>query len=204
MMENKDKTKLKAKEVFFCQQQELIKLIKDKKLIPSVDDFPKKGVNFKDISPLFLNFTVMEKVINLLVSFVEKNKIEVDAVASPEARGWIFGSLVANKLKTAFIMVRKSGKLPQETFKDCFDTEYSKQTILEMNKRTGAFLPKNFRVLVVDDIVATWGTIGACCRLVEKGGGKVVAVCALGRISFFKNSNFLKQRKIPLFTLVDF
>ena len=122
------KKKKTKSEIFAQQQQELVMMIKNQKLVPSVNDFPKKGVSFKDVSPLFLNFIVMEKVIELLVSFIKNNDIKVDAVASPEARGFVFGSLVAYKLKTAFIMVRKKGKLPQATYADCFDTEYSKKT----------------------------------------------------------------------------
>lgn len=139
--------------------------------IRSVPDFPKPGILFRDITPLLANPAAFGQAVNQLAECFRGEKI--DAIAAAEARGFLFAAPLALELNTALVPVRKPGKLPYETLSLTYDLEYGTDT-LEIH--TDAIHPGD-NVLVVDDLLATGGTIDACCRLVEKAGGKVAA-CA--------------------------
>lgn len=136
------------------------------KFLPIVNNWPKEGIKFRDISPLLLDPTAREKVIEEMISLVQNEKIDV--VVALDARGFIFGSLIAQKLGKGLVMIRKKGKIPHENPDEIlsidFDYEYSKGT-LEIYKNT---IKEGQHVLVVDDILATGGTAKAACELVKK------------------------------------
>lgn len=138
--------------------------------IRPVPDFPKPGILFRDISPLLKNPKAFAEVIDELAKRWEG---KADAIAALDARGFIFGSALAVKLGLPLSMVRKQGKLPGDCYQESYGLEYGKDTV-ELQKDT---FPKDARVLVVDDLLATGGTAAAACALVERAGGSVVG-CA--------------------------
>jgi adenine phosphoribosyltransferase len=139
--------------------------------IRNISDFPKPGIQFKDITPLLADAAMLKLSVNKLIQpFVDQN---ITAVAGMEARGFIFGSLAAAELKVGFVPLRKPGKLPFDTETVSYDLEYGSAQ-LEVHKDA---LNGSDRVLLVDDLIATGGTAVASCHLVEKLGAEIVA-CA--------------------------
>jgi adenine phosphoribosyltransferase len=139
--------------------------------IQDIPDFPKAGIVFKDITPLFLDATALRSTIDALAEYARSRS--VDYVVSAEARGFVLGGAVAASSDAGFVLARKPGKLPRETSSVEYQLEYGVDA-LEVHAdavRGGA------RVLVHDDLLATGGTAGALCGLVEQAGG-VVAGCA--------------------------
>ncbi|WP_426349230.1 adenine phosphoribosyltransferase [Alloiococcus sp. CFN-8] len=135
-----------------------------------IDGFPKEGISFKDITTLIKDGEGLRKAVDDLVEFL-KDK-EIDVVVGPEARGFIFGVPVAYALGVGFVPVRKKGKLPAETVKIEYSLEYGTD-VLEIHK--DAIKPGE-RVAIVDDLLATGGTIDAVAKLVEQVGGEVAAM----------------------------
>ncbi|MGH7178538.1 MAG: adenine phosphoribosyltransferase [Tepidisphaeraceae bacterium] len=144
-----------------------------KKLIRDIPDFPKPGIMFRDITPLLSDPSGLALSVELLANpFRGKN---IDLVVGAESRGFIFGTAVACCLSAGFALVRKPGKLPHHKVSMSYDLEYGKDT-LEMHADA---IVKGQRVLIVDDVLATGGTMKACCDLVEKLGGDIAAVAVL-------------------------
>jgi adenine phosphoribosyltransferase len=139
--------------------------------IRAIPDFPKPGILFRDITPLLAHPAAFRRAVVDMANPFRGDKIDV--VAAAEARGFIFAAPVALELNAALVPIRKPGKLPFDTASFSYDLEYGKDT-LEIH--TDAIAPGS-KVLVLDDLLATGGTVEACCRLVEKAGG-VVAGCA--------------------------
>lgn len=139
--------------------------------IRSIPDFPKPGILFRDITPLLASPGAFRQAVHQMAGHFRSRGIEV--VAAAEARGFLFAAPLALELNAALVPIRKPGKLPSDTMSHTYELEYGADT-LEIHAdavRAGA------RVLVVDDLLATGGTVEACCRLVEKVGGEIVA-CA--------------------------
>jgi adenine phosphoribosyltransferase len=166
------------------------------RLIRNVPDYPKKGVVFRDITTLIKNGAAFDEVINIFCETCKDKK--VDLVAAVESRGFIFGGALANKLKVGFVPIRKLGKLPAETVVEKYDLEYGTDT-LEIHK--DAILPGQ-KILIVDDLLATGGTIQAACKLVEKLGGSVVRVLVMIELAFLKGREKIKD--YDLFTLIKY
>lgn len=144
-----------------------------KKYIKIVEDYPKPGISFKDITPLMDNGEAFKYATDQIVQFAREKKI--DLVVGPEARGFIVGCPVAYALGLGFSPVRKEGKLPRETIKVSYGLEYGKD-VLTIHK--DAVKPGQ-RVLITDDLLATGGTIQATIQLVEKLGGVVAGIAFL-------------------------
>lgn len=144
-----------------------------------IADFPKPGIMFKDLTPLFANAQAFSDVLGELA---DRHVGTVDAIAGVEARGFIIGAPLAQRMGVGFIPIRKKGKLPGDVIESSYDLEYGAATI-EM--QTGAVQPGT-RVLVIDDVLATGGTAVASCQLVEKCGGSVVGFDALVELEFLK------------------
>ena len=140
--------------------------------IRGIPDFPKQGILFRDITPLLSAPAAFGQVVDELAAHFRDQKI--DAIAAAEARGFIFAAPLALKLDAALVPIRKPGKLPHKTISFSYELEYGTDT-LEMH--ADAISPGD-NVLVVDDLLATGGTIEACCKMVEKAGGNV-AGCAM-------------------------
>jgi adenine phosphoribosyltransferase len=141
-----------------------------KEKIRVIEDFPKKGISFKDVTTLLEDGEALKYTIDTLVSYLKDKKIDV--VVGPEARGFLFGSPVAYALGVGFVPVRKPGKLPFDTIGVSYDLEYGSDE-LEIHK--DAILPGQ-RVAIVDDLLATGGTIGSVAKLIEQVGGVVTSI----------------------------
>ena len=145
-----------------------------KKYIRSIPDWPKKGILFRDITPLLADPKALPAAIDALCAGF--TGAEVEYVAAVEARGFIFGAAVAEKLGAGFVPIRKKGKLPFKTESISYDLEYGTDT-LEVH--SDAIKSKGAKVLMVDDLLATGGTMAAACKLIEKIGGQVAGIVFL-------------------------
>ncbi|QAA31924.1 adenine phosphoribosyltransferase [Clostridium manihotivorum] len=141
---------------------------KDK--IRVIDNFPKEGISFKDITTLIGDGEGLKASIDEIASYLKEKQIDV--VVGPEARGFIFGVPVAYALGVGFVPVRKKGKLPYDTVAVEYELEYGKDC-LEIHKDA---IKPGARVAIVDDLLATGGTIGAVAKLIEQVGGEVVSL----------------------------
>jgi len=139
--------------------------------IRNIPDFPKKGIAFKDITPLLQDASSFKETILLLAEHYRSSKIS--CLVSIESRGFILGAALAYDLEIGFIPVRKPGKLPYKVEKVSYSLEYGEDTV-EIHKDA---IKRGERILVVDDLIATGGTAQATCELVEKLGGVIVGVC---------------------------
>lgn len=148
--------------------------------IREIPDFPKPGIRFKDITPLIQHPLAFRASIDRMAAFVSDE--EIDLVASPEARGFIFGPPLAAHLGAGFVPIRKPDKLPHDRTSVTYELEYGTDTV-EMH--SDAIRPGQ-RVLLVDDVLATGGTMAACAELVEKLGGTVVACVFLMELTFLE------------------
>jgi len=164
------------------------KLIKSK--IREIPDWPKKGVGFKDITPLLQDPICFKKVIDELAKKFSNKKI--DKIVGIDARGFLLASAVAYKLGAGVAIVRKKGKLPYQCIMREYDLEYGTNCI-EMHK--DAILPGE-RVAIIDDVLATGGTAQACAKLVEQLKGKIVGIAFLMDLSFLKGKEKLKKYKV--------
>jgi adenine phosphoribosyltransferase len=158
--------------------------------IRNIPDFPEPGIQFKDITPLVKEPDMLRLAVHQLIHpFLGDN---ITAVAGMEARGFIFGSLVAWELGIGFIPLRKPGKLPYDVQSMSYDLEYGSAT-LEVH--TDA-LKKGDRVLLVDDLIATGGTAAASCELIEKLGAEVAACAFVVELDFLKGRDKLAEYNI--------
>lgn len=165
-------------------------VIRLKALIRDIQDFPKPGVLFRDITPLLANPSGLALSIELLANpFRGKN---IDLVVGAESRGFIFGTAVACCLSAGFSIVRKPGKLPFKKVSMSYDLEYGTDT-LEMHA-DGVI--KGQRVLVVDDVLATGGTMKACCDLVKQLGGEIAGVAVLTELTALKGREKVAPHKV--------
>lgn len=156
--------------------------------IRDVPDFPKPGVLFKDITPLLMDPSAFGYACAKLSAHYAKTPI--DAIAAAEARGFLFAAPMALELRKPLIPLRKPGKLPYRTHSFRYDLEYGSA---ELHVHTDA-IPPGSRVLLVDDVLATGGTMAAACQLVEQAGGSVVGCAFLIELSFLKGRRLLAGR----------
>ena len=164
--------------------------------IRSIPDFPKKGILFRDITTLLNNPRAFAKSIDDLAALFKNKKI--DYIVAAEARGFIFAAALAYKLKCGFVPVRKPGKLPYKTYRYTYSLEYGKDS-LEIHR--DAF-PKNSRVLILDDLLATGGTALAIVNLVKKLKAKIIGIAFLIELKELKGRKRLK--KYPVYSLIEF
>jgi adenine phosphoribosyltransferase len=161
-----------------------------KQHIRTVQDFPKKGINFFDITTLLKDREAFKYAVDI---FYEKYKVlKIDKVVAVESRGYILGASLAYKLGAGFIPIRKPGKLPSKTISESYTLEYGSNTI-EMH--IDAITP-NENVLLHDDLLATGGTMKATCNIVEKLGGKILGISFLIELAFLKGRDLLKDYNI--------
>jgi adenine phosphoribosyltransferase len=140
-----------------------------KKYIRSIQDYPKRGILFRDITTLIKDEKAFAESIDQIIK--KSKKFNVDKIAAIESRGFVFASAVSYLLRKPFIMLRKKNKLPAETFSVDFELEYGTATI-EVHKDS---IEKNDSVLIIDDLIATGGTAEAAAKLVEMSGGNISA-----------------------------
>jgi adenine phosphoribosyltransferase len=167
-----------------------------KSKIRTIPHWPKKGVMFRDITTLIKDAEGLRKTCELLYEHYKNKKIDV--IAGIEARGFIFGSVLAIMMKKGFVPMRKKGKLPGETISQEYALEYGTDKI-EVHKDA---IKKGNNVLIVDDLLATGGTMKAACELVEKCGGKVAGCAFVVDLPELKGKEKLKRYDV--FNLVEF
>ena len=167
-----------------------------KQYISIVEDYPKEGISFKDITTLMDNGEAYKYATDQIVQFAKEK--EIDVVVGPEARGFIIGCPVSYALGVGFAPVRKEGKLPREVIKYEYDLEYG-SNVLTMHK--DAIKPGQ-RVLITDDLLATGGTIEASIKLVEKLGGVVAGIAFLINLKYLNGMDKLKDYDV--ITLMDY
>ncbi len=149
-----------------------------KSTIRSIPDFPKPGIDFKDITPILQHPDLCEAIATAL--YENTKALEIDCVAAAESRGFLFGLMIAQKLNVPFVPIRKKGKLPYKTFSQSYESEYRHATI-EIHQDA---VKKGSRVMLHDDLLATGGTMEAAARLIRKAGGEVVSFSFLIELSF--------------------
>lgn len=161
-----------------------------KKFIRDIPDFPKPGILFRDITPLLADADALSKAIDALAKPFQGQGI--DMVAAVEARGFIFGSAVAKALGVGFVPIRKKGKLPFATHSVSYGLEYGKDTV---EVHTDAIAPGH-KVLMVDDLLATGGTMTAACELIEKLGAEIAGLTFLIELADLKGRDNFSQYRI--------
>ena len=167
-------------------------------LIREVIDFPKKGISFKDITPLLMNKDISDKIILEFESRVMD--FDLDAIVGIESRGFLYGFLLANKLGIPFIPIRKSGKLPCKTIKYKYDLEYGSSEI-EIHKDD---IKKDWNVLIHDDLLATGGTACAAAELISLSGAKVAGFTFIVSLDFLNPNEKLSKYSSNIINLVEY
>ncbi len=175
--------------------QELINRLEEK--IENVSDFPVPGIQFKDISPIFLDPKLYEDVITDLVAF---SKGKIDAVCGIESRGYLFGIAIAVALEVPFILIRKAGKLPPQVISEKYNLEYGSAVI---ETREGQIKPGQ-RILVHDDLLATGGTTEAAAKLVEKQGATVAQFSFLIGLKELNGAEKLKRFNAEVYHILEY
>jgi adenine phosphoribosyltransferase len=166
----------------------------------TVPDWPAPGVQFRDITPLLQNPRVFRVMIDAFVHRYMDPALRPDVVAGLDARGFILGAVVAYELNIGFVPIRKKGKLPFTTVEETYELEYGSATV---ELHTDA-VKAGDRVLLIDDLIATGGTMMAGKKLLEKLGATVVEGAAIVDLPELGGSQKLRESGLSLFTLVDF
>lgn len=165
-------------------------------IIRTIPDFPQKGIQFKDITPLLADARLFADAIDLFAESVPGERVEL--IAAIESRGFIFGAALALKMGVGFVPIRKPGKLPYKTFKEEYELEYGTDA-LEIHRDA---IGKGQKVLLIDDLLATGGTALAAAKLIERCGGQVTAIRFLIELTFLngkeKLSNYPVQSLIKI------
>ena len=165
-----------------------------KDYIATIPDFPKKGIMFRDITPILQHANAFNYSIDKLVEFAKE--VGATMIVGPEARGFIFGCPVAYKLELGFVPVRKPGKLPRDVISQEYSLEYGTNTLCIHSDA----LKKGDRVVIIDDLLATGGTAKAACDLVEKAGATVAGLAFVIELTDLKGKELLKDYKVVSLT----
>ena len=164
--------------------------------VRTIPDFPEKGIMFRDITSVLQDADGLKLAIDAMQKLLEG--VDFDVIAGAESRGFILGTPIAYNLHKPFVLVRKKGKLPCETIEETYDLEYGTATV-EMHK--DAIKPGQ-KVVIVDDLIATGGTIEAACKLVERLGGEVVKIVFLLELAGLEGRK--KLQKYDVQTVISY
>lgn len=176
--------------------EEDLKLISDS--IRTIKDWPEPGVSFRDITTLLQNPSALHKVIDIFVERYKDKKIDV--VVGLDARGFIFGPIVAYRLGLGFVPIRKKGKLPYQTFSESYTLEYGDITTVEVHIDA---VKAGDRVLIIDDLIATGGTMIAACRLIEKLGGEIVECAVINDLLYLCGSQLIRDAGFSVYSILE-
>jgi len=169
-----------------------------KKYIRSIQDYPKKGILFRDITTLIKDKNAFKETIDQLCKI--SSKMSFEKIAAIESRGFVFGSSLSYNLSKSFILMRKKGKLPAEKISQDFELEYGRATI-EMHKDS---IDINDSVLIIDDLIATGGTAEAAAKLIEKSGGKVAGFIFVINLFDLNGAKKLIDKGYKVSSLLEF
>ncbi|XP_072039881.1 adenine phosphoribosyltransferase-like [Amphiura filiformis] len=173
-----------------ANREQRIKAVRDK--IGLIPDFPKPGILFRDIFPLFKDPALLNDLILLLVEHIKERHEKVDVIVGLEARGFLFGPMIAQHLNAAFVPIRKKGKLPGECVKVEYTLDYGTD-VFEAQKNA---VQPGEKVIIVDDLIATGGTMDAACQLISGMGGDILECLAV--------IAGVEKLKKPFFALIRF
>ncbi|HEX7367697.1 MAG TPA: adenine phosphoribosyltransferase [Pelobium sp.] len=169
-----------------------------KQSIRDINDFPKPGIVFKDITPILKDQKLCTEIVD---AFIQKlDGLAFDAIAGIESRGFLFGLMLANRLNKPFIPIRKSGKLPFRTIQQSYDLEYG-SAVIEIHE--DAFEP-GAKILIHDDLLATGGTVEATSQLIQKMNGEIVGFSFIVSLDFLGGEERLKKFSDKVFTLARY
>jgi adenine phosphoribosyltransferase len=166
------------------------------KYIRNIPNFPKPGILFKDITPLLADTEAFQAAIQQMLKYYENKPI--DAISAAEARGFLFAAPLAYLMKKPLVPLRKPGKLPYQTHKLQYDLEYGQA---ELHVHVDGF-NAGAKVLLVDDLLATGGTLEAACKLIEQAGAQVMSCCVLVELSFLLGREKLVPHEV--FSLIRY
>jgi len=172
--------------------------VKLDKVIRTIPDFPKNGISFKDITPLLLDSSLTNDIIDEFIRRLED--IEVDAIVGVESRGFLFGFLLANKMGIPFIPIRKVGKLPGETLQYKYDLEYGSAEV-EIHKND---VQKGWNILIHDDLLATGGTASAAAELVLQLGCNISAFTFVVNLDFLNGKEEIEEYTNNIISLINY
>lgn len=167
-----------------------------KESVRVIEDFPKAGISFKDVTTLLQDGAALKESIDIFKEHLKDKNIDI--IIGPEARGFLFGVPVAYALGVGFVPVRKPGKLPFDTVKTTYDLEYGSDA-LEIHADA---IKKGQRVAIIDDLLATGGTVSAVAKLVEECGGEVVAIDFLIELTELRGRD--KLTKYDVMSVIDY
>lgn len=186
---------LYAKIIFVMLYDHKINL---KSLIKNFNDFPKEGVIFRDINPLFRNSIAIQAIAK---EFIKKEELsKIDLIAGIESRGFTVASLLAKNFNKGIILVRKVGKLPGKTIKKKYDIEYG-SSVIEIQEDA---IQKDQNILIADDLIATGGTASATAELIEEMGGRVFGFAVIIELVYLKGAEMLRKKGYDVRSLVKY
>ncbi len=165
-------------------------------LVREIQDFPKPGVLFRDVLPVMASREALKEVLDQLYQLLRP--LEIEAVLAPEARGFLIAAPLADRLGASLIPVRKPGKLPNPVFREAYTLEYG-ENHLEVEVSDAI---RGRRIVIVDDVLATGGTVAACARLADRLGAKVVGFAFLIELKGLNGRNRLMSSHAPMMSLV--
>lgn len=155
--------------------------------VRSIPDFPEPGIIFRDVTSILQDADGLQLAIDEMQHFVEE--VDCDVICGTESRGFIFGMPIAYNLHKPFVPIRKKGKLPLETVEESYDLEYGSATI-EMHKDS---IKPGQKVVIIDDLIATGGTVEACAKMIERLGGEVTRTVFLMELAGLKGREKLAK-----------
>ena len=167
-------------------------------IIREIADFPKVGVNFKDITPVLIDPVLSSDIVDEFITRLDT--IKLDAIVGIESRGFLYGFMLANKMGLPFIPIRKGGKLPRNTLKVKYDLEYGSSEV-EIHKDD---IRKDANILIHDDLLATGGTAVAAAELVTQLGGNVAAFAFIVNLDFLNGKSKLKKYTDNIINLINY
>ncbi|MDD8048919.1 MAG: adenine phosphoribosyltransferase [Thomasclavelia sp.] len=168
------------------------------KYIASIPDYPSKGIIFRDITPLMEDREAYKEAVDQLVKWAGDLDSDIDVVASPEARGFLFGCPVSYAINSGFVPVRKPGKLPRDVISEEYELEYGTNEV-QIHSDS---IKKGQKVIIVDDLLATGGTVEAAVKLIEELGGEVVGLGFVIELVDLKGRD--KFKDIPVFSMIEY
>jgi adenine phosphoribosyltransferase len=171
---------------------------KIKGAIRTIPDFPEQGVQYKDISTLFLKPELINEILLESIALLQPYNVEV--IAGIESRGFLLGAAIAAKMKLPFVMIRKAGKLPAKTYQETYQLEYGTATI-EMHCDA---IQSGKRVAVIDDVLATGGTLGAASNLIRRAGSEPVVACFIAELEFLNGRQKLETAGTNVLSVVKY
>ncbi|KAM3606497.1 uncharacterized protein V6R79_017487 [Siganus canaliculatus] len=174
------------------------KLCQVQRHVRSFPDFPKKGILFRDICPILKSPAALTAVIDLFEEHVKKNHQQVDLIVGLDARGFLFGPLLAQRLGVGFVLIRKKGKLPGTTVSVAYDLEYGKA---EAEIQEDAVAPGQ-KILLIDDLLATGGTLYAACELMKKQQAEILGCMVVIELKELNGLDKLKPHSV--FSLLQY